>query len=38
MMFPDAHDANENIGTGLGDAYFDKATNKWIFPGQVDES
>jgi hypothetical protein len=35
-MFPDAHDANDNIGTGLGEAYFDKATGKWVFPGQED--
>lgn len=32
-MYPDAKDANDNLGTE-NKAYFDKATNKWIFPDQ----
>ena len=32
-LYPDAHDANENIGQGL-EAYFDENTKKWVFPGE----
>jgi len=28
---PDAHDAQDNMGTSM-EAYFDKTTNKWVFP------
>ena len=33
-LYPDAHDAAENMGKGL-EAYFDKNTGKWVFPGEV---
>ena len=33
-LYPDAHDANENMG-GAMEAYFDKATGKWVIPGEV---
>ena len=32
-MYPDAKDANDNLGTA-NEAYFDKATQKWVFPGE----
>lgn len=32
-FYPDAHDASENIGKSL-EAYFDKQTGKWVFPGE----
>jgi hypothetical protein len=31
MFYPDAHDANENVGRKL-DAYYDDKTGKWVFP------
>jgi hypothetical protein len=31
--YPDAHDANENIGESL-EAYFDQKTQRWVFPGE----
>jgi hypothetical protein len=31
---PDATDCNENVGSGLGEAYFDRAANRWVFPGE----
>jgi hypothetical protein len=33
-LYPDAHDTTENMGNKL-EAYFDKATGKWVFPGEV---
>jgi hypothetical protein len=33
-LYPDAHDTSENMGKGL-EAYFDKSTGKWVFPGEV---
>ena len=33
-LYPDAHDANENMG-GAMEAYYDKATGKWVIPGEV---
>ena len=35
-LYPDAHDANENMG-GAMEAYYDKATGKWVIPGEVRE-
>lgn len=32
-MFPNAHDANDNIGESL-EAYYDEATKRWVFPGE----
>merc|ERR1711998_689762 len=32
-MYPDAKDANDNLGTE-NKAYFDPATKKWVFPGE----
>ena len=32
-FFPDAHDANDNIGQGL-QAHYDSATGRWVFPGE----
>ena len=33
-LYPDAHDASENLGTE-NKAYFDKSTGRWVFPGEV---
>ena len=33
-MYPDAKDTSNNMGKQL-DAYFDKTTGKWVFPGEV---
>ncbi len=33
-LYPDAKDTSENMGKQL-EAYFDKATGKWVFPGEV---
>ena len=33
-LYPDAHDATENLGDE-NKAYFDKNLNRWVFPGQV---
>lgn len=33
-LYPDAVDTSENMGNSL-EAYFDKATGKWVFPGEV---
>jgi hypothetical protein len=32
-LYPDAHDASENLGTE-NKAYFDKTTGRWVFPGE----
>ena len=33
-LYPDAHDATENLGDE-NKAYFDTKLNRWVFPGQV---
>lgn len=33
-LYPDAHDANENMG-GTMEAYYDKGSGKWVIPGEV---
>ena len=33
-LYPEAHDASENLGTE-NKAYFDNATGRWVFPGEV---
>ena len=33
-LYPDAHDATENLGDE-NKAYFDTTLNRWVFPGQV---
>lgn len=35
-FFPDAHDASENLGEKL-EAYYNKETGRWVFPGEVDD-
>jgi hypothetical protein len=32
-FYPNAHDASENLGNKL-EAYYDKSTKKWVFPGE----
>ncbi len=33
-FYPDAHDANDNLGKQL-EAYYDSKTGQWVFPGEV---
>jgi hypothetical protein len=33
-FYPDAVDTSENMGKQL-EAYFDKKTGQWVFPGEV---
>lgn len=33
-LYPDAHDAEENLGDQL-EAYYDEKTKRWVFPGEV---
>lgn len=33
-LYPEAHDASENIGSSL-EAYYDKQLGRWVFPGEV---
>ena len=33
-LYPDAHDASENIGQSL-EAYYDDKLGRWVFPGEV---
>jgi hypothetical protein len=36
-IYPDAHDANENIGKSL-EAYYDEKLGRWVFPGEVENN
>lgn len=36
-LYPEAHDADANLGKSM-EAYFDKATGKWVFPGEEDNN